>query len=358
MSFFFKALMAYSFPVALYWASSTWKTTEKLYFKQSHISLSDYFNSNWHQLFPSISDSHPQNQTQGTQKTEHFCFAPCAAEGCQCKLCPSPKQRYHSWPSALGAPQSSHRGSYAQFWEWSSSSSDPHERNGNSVIWFSTLGTAFSRLWSHKSSGILTVNNSYQLLSWVCCSVSALQQISLVLQCFYSDPRQSPTATTTAPLHSVLLYYLPKVATAQHSDAVKILELHCPFPEEKQRRDSTQEMHEQVTKDCVFVSREEALYSKKGKQTAVPTTPHLILTTKAWAAVLPLKKEGNPDVRKLAAVWLPPVLTTITGATILTLLGLFPQLLSITGLVPLHPHPLGSKTPFQLRSFKQAQQQL
>lgn len=35
----------------------------------------------------------------------------------------------------------------------------------------------------------------------------------------------------------------------------------------------------------------------------MPATPHLILTTKACAAVLPLKKEeGNPDVRKVLPV--------------------------------------------------------
>lgn len=83
-------------------------------------------------------------------------------------------------------------------------------------------------------------------------------------------PRQSPIVTTTALLHSVLLYYLPKVATAQHSDAVKILKLNCPFPAEKQR-DSTQEMHEQVTKEYVFSLRKEALYSKKeSKQLCQP----------------------------------------------------------------------------------------
>lgn len=89
----------------------------------------------------------------------------------------------------------------------------------------------------------------------------------------------------------------------------------------------------------------------------MPTTPHLILTNKTCAAVLPLKKEeGNPDVKKLAAVRLPPVLAT--GTTILTLLGLFSQLLSTTGLVPLHHHPWDSKTPLHLLSFEQAQQQL
>lgn len=192
MSFFFKALMAYSFPVALYRASSTWKTTEKLYFKQFHIFLSDYFNSNWCQLFPSTPDNHLQNQTQGNSNNE----------GCQCKFCPSPKQHHHSWPSASGAPQSSHRGSFAKFWEWSSSTSDPHERNGNGVPWFSTLRTAFSRLWSHKSSWILIVNNSYQLLmwlGWVCCSISALQQISPVLQCFYSDLQAEPHCHSHCP---------------------------------------------------------------------------------------------------------------------------------------------------------------
>lgn len=131
-----------------------------------------------------------------------FCSLCCSSpEGCQCKLCPSPKQYYHSWPSALGAPWSSHRRSYAQFWEWSSSTSDPHERNGNGVLWFSTLRTAFSRLWSQKSSGILTVNNSYKLLVWLgwVCSVSALQQISPVLQCFYSDPQAEPHCHNDCP---------------------------------------------------------------------------------------------------------------------------------------------------------------
>lgn len=202
-----------------------------------------------------------------------FCSLCCSSpEGCQSKLCPSPKQYYHTWPSALGAPQSSHRGSYPQFGEWSSSTSDRHERNGNGMSWFSTLRTAFSRLWSHKYSAILTVNNSYQLLVWVgwVCGWAGLFVLYLhcnrsLLYCNISlqTSRQSPIVTTTALLHNVLLYYLPKVATAQHSDAVKILELNCPFPAEKQRRDSIQEMHEQITKDCVFVSREEALYSKK-----------------------------------------------------------------------------------------------
>lgn len=70
MSFFFKALIAYSFPVALYWAKSTWKTTEMLYSKQ--MLLLDYFDSHWQKLFPSTPHSHSQNQAQVTPKMEHF----------------------------------------------------------------------------------------------------------------------------------------------------------------------------------------------------------------------------------------------------------------------------------------------
>lgn len=267
MSFFFKALMAYSFPVALYWASSTWKTTEKLYFKQSCIPLLDYFNSNWCQLFPSTPDSHPQIQTPGTWKMEHFCFAPCAAavqKDASVSYVLLPNSTITAGPCfrstsefTEGAMHSFGDGAapLVILMKWmvmvcfdlalSGQLSPGFEVTDLQEFWLLTKGTSCLCSWAgfapylHCNKSLLYCNVSIQ------------------------TPRQSPIVTTTALLPRVLLYYLPKVATAQHSNAVKILELNCPFPAEKQRRDSTPEMYEQVTEKCVFVPTEEALCSKK-----------------------------------------------------------------------------------------------
>lgn len=263
MSFFFKALMAYSFPVALYRASSTWKTTEKLYFKQFHISLSDYFNSNWGQLFPSTPDNHPQNQTQGTQKMKDvsvsFVLLPNST------ITAGPVLQEHLRALTEGALQSFGNGALPLVilmkemvmvcldLALSGQLSPGFEVTNPREFWLLTTVTSSLCGWAGFVVPYLHCNRS--LLS---CNVSI------------QTSRQSPTVTTTALLHSGLLYYLPKVATAQHGNAVKILQLNCPFPAEKQRRDSTQEMHEQIS-ECVFVSGKEALYSKKeSKQLCQP----------------------------------------------------------------------------------------
>lgn len=79
--------------------------------------------------------------------------------------------------------------------------------------WLSTPWMVFSRLWSQKSSEVLTVNRNYRLFMWLgLFSVSALQQISSVRQCFYSDSEAEAhlnNHSPTALLHKVYTYTLP-----------------------------------------------------------------------------------------------------------------------------------------------------
>lgn len=136
MSFFFKALMAYSFPVALYWASSTWKTTEKLYFKQSRISLSYCFYSNWCQLFPSTPVI-PKTKLKELEKhsTSVLLLVLQQSRRMSVSVMSFSQTALPELAQCFGSTSEFPQRELAKFW-------DPRERNDNGVLSFSTLRTA------------------------------------------------------------------------------------------------------------------------------------------------------------------------------------------------------------------------
>lgn len=81
--------------------------------------------------------------------------------------------------------------------------------------------------------------------------------------------RQRPTLTTAALLPSAerALLYLPKVATSQHGDAVKILKMNCPFPADKQTRFATTiyKRYRNRMQTSVYLYKRKKLITAKGK---------------------------------------------------------------------------------------------
>lgn len=108
ISFFFKALIAYSFPVALYWANSTWKTTEMLYSKQIcyflvgllGLPLTKCISIHFRQPFLKPGSSSSKNGALFL-----YSLSCCSPERQHCKLWFFQKQQYCSWSCILKAPQ-------------------------------------------------------------------------------------------------------------------------------------------------------------------------------------------------------------------------------------------------------------
>lgn len=179
----------------------------------------------------------------------------------------------HEHLRALIASNYAHR-----FWEWSYSISGYHEkeRNGNGVLYEMILRIVFFRLWSHKSSGILTVKK----LSAACVvglglfCTSVLQQICTATFLFgLWGKGQSSEPQSLNPLSQSVHFCItfpkwprPSIAIQWKSSNWTVLflqtnrELLRQYPK-----------HAQITKEYVFLLREEALYSKReSKQLCQP----------------------------------------------------------------------------------------
>lgn len=118
--------------------------------------------------------------------------------------------------------------------------------------WLSTPWMVFSRLWSHKSSGVLTVKGvSSCLYGWVgfvlyiCIATNLFCTAMFLFRLWGRGPSSQPQSYWPSSTKRTLVHYLPKVATSQHGDAVKILKLNCPFPADKQR------IAETIPKRCI-----------------------------------------------------------------------------------------------------------
>lgn len=147
-----------------------------------------------------------------------------------------------------------------------------------SVKWFGSPWRVFSRLWSHKSSGVLAANRSYQWfvhLGWVC--FVYLQCNKYLLYCKIWDSKAEthlhnhiPTAlhrasASTLPSQSV---HVPAWRCSENPQA----ELPFFYRETKKNCwDNTQKLKKD-NKGACFCVRGSSSVQQKGKWTAASAT--------------------------------------------------------------------------------------